>query len=156
MKSCPQCGEEKNISEFARKGINRLQSWCKPCTNARNSRRYKENPHIKANLLIANKARKKSMDRILKEKKDVPCDDCGMRFPGECMDFDHRDGVEKKFNISQASRKYGLDTILEEIAKCDVVCANCHRIRTKRRRLECATSDQMTLLVVSSGLLEEQ
>jgi hypothetical protein len=156
MKMCPQCGEEKDISEFARKGVDRLQSWCKPCTNKRNSRMYRESPHIKTRLLAANKERKRGLDRILKEQKDVPCFDCGMRFPAECMDFDHREGVEKKFNISQASRRYGLPSILEEIAKCEVVCSNCHRIRTKRRRLKCATSDQKTPLVISSDLYEEQ
>lgn len=51
------------------------------------------------------------------------------------MDFDHREGVVKKFSlykIGGATAK----AILEEIAKCDVVYANCHRERTHRRRLK--------------------
>ena len=69
---------------------------------------------------------------ITNAAKDVPCADCGGHFPPECMDFDHVRG-DKAFNLS---RGWGLSVsaILEEIAKCDVVCANCHRTRTKVRR----------------------
>jgi hypothetical protein len=49
------------------------------------------------------------------------------------MDFDHVRG-EKKFNIKQAAqRRLGTRALLEEIAKCELVCANCHRLRTLRR-----------------------
>jgi hypothetical protein len=64
--------------------------------------------------------------------KAVPCLDCGQSFPPECMDFDHvRDG--KSFSIAHFNNR-SLDALLEEIDKCDIVCANCHRIRTKARR----------------------
>jgi hypothetical protein len=49
------------------------------------------------------------------------------------MDFDHREGETKLFNLSSAWVRGGLSKIKEEIAKCDVVCANCHRLRTYRR-----------------------
>jgi hypothetical protein len=62
--------------------------------------------------------------------KDHPCSDCGGRFPSVCMDFDHRDPSEKKQNVGSMATTYNLQTILDEIAKCDLVCANCHRIRT--------------------------
>ena len=70
----------------------------------------------------------------LQVQKDKPCMDCGQRFPSCCMDFDHRPGEIKEFNIGRA------DTIpipirLKEIAKCDLVCANCHRLRTFNRSL---------------------
>lgn len=66
-------------------------------------------------------------------EKIGPCVDCGNTYPPECMDWDHRPEEEKLFSIS--SRKYVAEKkILDEIAKCDLVCANCHRIRTKKRK----------------------
>lgn len=79
------------------------------------------NHHLKVNAEI----------RLLKCK---PCADCGNTFHHACMDFDHVRGV-KKFNISAAGHNYGIRTILKEVKKCDIVCANCHRLRTYRRRL---------------------
>jgi len=64
--------------------------------------------------------------------KDIPCTDCGHRFPSYAMDFDHVRG-EKSFNISMAVKTKTLEEIKEEIAKCDVVCATCHRMRTQDR-----------------------
>jgi predicted HNH restriction endonuclease len=52
------------------------------------------------------------------------------------MDFDHRPGETKAFEISQMLGKVSMETLEAEIAKCDIVCANCHRIRTHRRKLE--------------------
>lgn len=52
------------------------------------------------------------------------------------MDWDHRPGTVKSFDIGSAVAKLGigLARLLEEIAKCDLVCSNCHRIRTHLRR----------------------
>lgn len=66
------------------------------------------------------------------ELKASPCLDCGNRFPPECMDYDHCRGV-KKFGIG-TSHLRSREVILAEIAKCDLVCANCHRIRTLARK----------------------
>jgi hypothetical protein len=63
----------------------------------------------------------------IKSAKEVPCLDCGISYPYYVMDFDHVRG-EKLFNIG-ASSHFGYNKILIEIAKCDIVCANCHRIR---------------------------
>jgi hypothetical protein len=49
------------------------------------------------------------------------------------MDFDHRDGEVKEFELNTVARMTK-QTILREIAKCDVVCANCHRERTQQRK----------------------
>jgi hypothetical protein len=50
------------------------------------------------------------------------------------MQFDHRDPREKKYLVSQMVGRAGRGTILAEVAKCDIVCANCHRERTYQRR----------------------
>ena len=65
-------------------------------------------------------------------QKAKPCMDCGNSYPTECMDFDHRDGNNKSFNVSNSTH-LSEEVLLEEIAKCDLVCANCHRIRTRKR-----------------------
>jgi hypothetical protein len=58
--------------------------------------------------------------------------DCGGTFPPECMDFDHREGETKELTIGSHLR-WAWARIEAEIAKCDLVCANCHRTRTRKR-----------------------
>jgi hypothetical protein len=72
---------------------------------------------------------------IVDSIKDVPCSDCGVRYPSFVMDLDHVRG-KKLFHVAQGVvTAYKIQTILDEIAKCEVVCANCHRIRTHNRKL---------------------
>lgn len=66
--------------------------------------------------------------------KDVPCVDCGIAYPPCVMDFDHVTGT-KQGNIANAM-SWHWDKLLEEIAKCDIVCSNCHRMRTYRRSVD--------------------
>lgn len=65
--------------------------------------------------------------------KNVPCVDCHHLFPACCMDFDHRDPTSKKFTVAQYMC-HPLVKILKEVEKCDIVCSNCHRIRTSLRK----------------------
>jgi hypothetical protein len=85
-----------------------------------------------------------AIDRL----KSVPCADCGKRYDPYVMDFDHRDPSEKKREISHLLNKTSSPwpRIVEEISKCDVVCVNCHRLRTWHppRRL-----DKRRLLIIS-------
>lgn len=62
--------------------------------------------------------------------KDQPCWDCEHSYPPECMDFDHVRG-NKKFNVAAIRT---IERLSAEITKCDLVCANCHRIRGQKRR----------------------
>ena len=64
--------------------------------------------------------------------KNRPCHDCRNKFHPDAMEFDHCRG-EKLFNISKGKKRPFSD-VEAETAKCDVVCANCHRIRTAARR----------------------
>src|SRR4029079_253940 len=64
----------------------------------------------------------------------VPCSDCGERYPPCAMDFDHRDPSTKRAAVTRMIGRAGTQRLLDEIAKCDIVCANCHRLRTFRRR----------------------
>lgn len=71
--------------------------------------------------------RKRLIDRF----RDRPCYDCHGSFDLWQMEFDHTRG-DKKFNITTGLTT-PLKVLLEEIAKCDVVCANCHKTRTYKR-----------------------
>ena len=78
--------------------------------------------------------RKRKLTEKVNELKKAPCTDCHKKFPTVCMDFDHI-GDDKILNVSAAIQQgWSFKRILLEIAKCELVCANCHRIRTASRR----------------------
>jgi hypothetical protein len=70
--------------------------------------------------------------RDLKEKS--PCGDCGKFYPYYVMDFDHVRGV-KHANVMELISTLSKKKIDLEIAKCEIVCSNCHRIRTHMRKM---------------------
>lgn len=72
----------------------------------------------------------------IREMKTKPCRDCGEVQPPEAMDFDHVHG-EKVAGIAQMW-SWGRDKVLAEVAKCELVCANCHRERTVQTMREAA------------------
>lgn len=69
--------------------------------------------------------------RWINEKKNRPCTDCGEIWAPEAMDFDHVRGekVSEITNMWSWSRK----RVESELEKCEIVCANCHRVRTVER-----------------------
>ena len=76
-----------------------------------------------------NQKHKLTVAALLQELKDVPCQDCHQKFPSCAMDFDHRDPATKRINVGNAGSR---SAVRKEAAKCDIVCANCHRIRTHK------------------------
>lgn len=85
---------------------------------------------------LKNVNRKKMLYAFVNELKQKPCYDCGVIYPPYVMDFDHR-GEEKKLDSVAILIRNGFSKkkILDEIEKCDLVCANCHRLRTYKRLL---------------------
>ena len=133
-KRCPRCQATKPVSEFPVRARGSPDSFCRACAKAYFHEYYLKN---KA-LYVARAARhSKKMQEVLRVGKDKPCADCGRKYPYYVMDYDHRDGETKLCNVSalHARRRVSMRTLLAEIAKCDVVCANCHRERTQRRAL---------------------
>ena len=67
-------------------------------------------------------------------KLDRGCADCGYCEHPDALEFDHVRG--EKRDILSRLKNYAKNEaeLLDEIAKCDVVCANCHRIRTASRK----------------------
>lgn len=145
-KTCSRCASIKPETEYHfTTGRLRRCTWCKACESQR-KREYYANPANKqrhrerqkkwtdSNLALRrryNADRKDAIDEI----KSVPCKDCGNRYPPYVMDFDHRNPDDKLFNISTGKAKRW-EVVLAEIAKCDVVCSNCHRIRSHVRLQE--------------------
>ena len=67
-------------------------------------------------------------------KTKTPCIDCGINYPYYVMDFDHVRGV-KQANVMELVSTLSKKRIDLEIAKCEIVCSNCHRIRTHMRKM---------------------
>ncbi|WP_370324049.1 hypothetical protein [Euzebya sp.] len=73
--------------------------------------------------------------QVIAEAKAVPCTDCGRWWHPYQLDFDHvRD--TKDFDIGSARNHVPTERLVQEIAKCEVVCAVCHRVRTAARAAE--------------------
>lgn len=82
--------------------------------------------------------RRAALKAWVAELKSVPCVDCNDVFHHAAMQWDHRPGVDKVMNVSRMiALKPNREAILAEIAKCDLVCANCHAIRTFDRAERC-------------------
>lgn len=74
--------------------------------------------------------------QYLRSLKNKPCMDCKGSFPPIVMQFDHRDPSQKRMGTRRCmSALKTITSINREVAKCDVVCANCHMIRTEEKRL---------------------
>ena len=91
---------------------------------------YRDN---KERVLFNNSRSRKEIRQQLSEiKENTPCEDCKHFYPAFVMEFDHVRG-DKKFDIGSGMAS-GIHIIMKEVAKCDIVCANCHRIRTHKRK----------------------
>ena len=81
--------------------------------------------------------RKKEISDIVSDlKRKSPCADCKQFYNPWQMDYDHREGSTKLYHVSGLINYGNLEAVLTEIAKCDLVCSNCHRNRTHERRAE--------------------
>lgn len=133
MRICPKCKERESA---------RHQSYCLRCHCEYQKAYHKRHPEIVERS--GAKRRAEIREKIL-AAKDKPCMDCGIKYPWYVMDFDHVRG-KKKFNLCMAAQhRWALKTVDEEIAKCDVVCANCHRKRTFGRSSNSAGRQSLTL-----------
>lgn len=122
MRICNKCNTHEVRADYA--------YTCKYCHNEYSKKWAKTNPITGREWA---KTRKKEIRELVIQAKNKPCADCGFEFPYYVMDLDHIAGT-KKFVLSVAASKHrSLDTVSKEIAKCEAVCANCHRARTFAR-----------------------
>lgn len=84
-------------------------------------------------LTEAQRIRRQKRIDYMKSKKDVPCADCGVKYPICCMDFHHEEErnqhFKKRVGVITEMKTWSIKRIDEELDKCVVLCANCHRIR---------------------------
>lgn len=83
---------------------------------------------------LKQQARRAEIRQWVASLKDAPCVDCGGRFHFAAMQWDHLPGCDKVDQISRLVTGLNRDRILEEIAKCELVCANCHATREYHRK----------------------
>jgi len=117
---------------------------CKKCSAAAQLK-YRKSSHgskVNSDYQKANKAkRSEDAKRRQKEKrlyvskiKEAPCTDCGIKYPSYVMDLDHVKGKKICDVSTLVDQNVSLKIIINEIKKCEVVCANCHRKRTHKRK----------------------
>jgi hypothetical protein len=139
MKTCNKCKIEKELDAFAnnRAKPDGKNPMCRECKKAYNAVYYtltkdKHNPGRRVRKAQYVKIAQDYVNRI---KLETPCTDCGVNYLPIVMQFDHLPEFEKKANIADlVGMGSSISRIQEEIAKCEVVCSNCHAIRGWVRR----------------------
>ena len=125
----------KPLDQFAwrRRTRGQRDNYCVDCRAAYKREHYAAN---RDQYIAAARARKRTIVAepaawLIRHFEENPCADCGEVDP-LVLEFDHG-GADKLFNIAKGLRDRSWSSVLREIAKCDVVCANCHRRRTALR-----------------------
>jgi len=126
MKKCPICLELLSEEKFYKnnKKLNGLQSYCKTCSKKRRIEDFKKN--IKNELETRKKYQKNQKQKYIDYKKTLKCINCNEN-RWYVLDFHHKND-DKNFDVaSMAVGRCSWETVLLEIQKCEVLCANCHR-----------------------------
>ena len=132
---CCRCKVAKPANEFSwrRKAKGQRDTHCRPCRSAygrehylANRERYIEQARVQKERLRLERTR-----YLIEYFKTHPCRDCGEADP-VVLEFDHL--RDKLFDIGSGLIQKRWTAVLSEIEKCEVVCSNCHRRRTARRR----------------------
>jgi len=137
MKTCSKCREVKPLDEFARDVATRsgTRGVCKSCNSLAFAawKAANADPHRVSTARRRRERRDECRARLDKLKTDMPCVDCGGRFHPVQMDFDHLPGAVKLSGVSAMIGTHAWPAIQREVEKCELVCANCHRLRTHIR-----------------------
>lgn len=127
MKYCKECACILDLSMFTKQGTR-----CASCAN-KLSREYYAKAKHKKEWLDKRNLRIKKDGKIKKERAikhlGNKCVDCNGIFPASVYDFHHLDPSIKEYNIGNIVRRKSFQTVEEELTKCVLLCANCHRIR---------------------------
>jgi hypothetical protein len=135
-KLCKGCGCVLDLAcfslKYAERGIR--QPLCRVCSREASRAYYWRNPAAYKARTAANNVRFRARNRekLRAYLAASKCADCGIS-DFAVLELDHRDPRDKRHDISELAQHAGsLAALVREIAKCDVVCANCHRRRTAR------------------------
>lgn len=133
-KKCNTCKKEKSLEEFNKNKTRKdgLQTICKICSRKKSKKFYRDNLESQREKIYKQKKDRKreSRQKVNEYLSSHPCIDCN-NDNIIVLEFDHRDRNKKHKAISEmVISGYAWKKIKEEIEKCDVRCANCHRIKT--------------------------
>lgn len=130
-KICRSCKVPQSLESFNsnKSKADGLQDECRKCDNTRTREYYKQNKtKMKSQIKAAAKKRQdKNRLWVCEYLESHPCVDCGAT-DIRVLEFDHQ--RDKITNISMMVDIHSLLSIQKEIDKCEVRCANCHRIKT--------------------------
>lgn len=135
VKRCAKCRRRKPVAAFT---VNRSrpdgrQKACNACQRAYTRAHYWQNRATYIAKARRNNAIKYAVvGAFLAWLKEQPCADCGHCFHHVAMDFDHVHG-RKVFNLADRNHTWKIECVMRELRKCEVVCSNCHRVRTFNR-----------------------
>lgn len=131
MRKCTKCGTEKQIDEFHRKGTGR-KTVCATCCREYGRSHYAANKDTYRETAKKHRdeTRRKNRDYVRKLKESAPCTDCRQKYPYYVMQFDHLGDKERNVADMMQFPRARLEA---EIQKCEIVCANCHAVRTYTR-----------------------
>jgi hypothetical protein len=132
-KRCYRCGP-KPVTSFASNTstADGLQPYCRGCHSTYTQAHYRANSEAYKARANAKRLHLKEVLRLSKLGK--PCKDCGHVFEPCSMDYDHLDSNLKTTEVSLLVTCGSEARLLAEIAKCELVCSNCHRVRTRKRK----------------------
>ena len=119
-KTCTLCGVEKPLSAYGKNKNHSdgRQYYCRECVAVKRAERCAE-----------------ARDWVNNYKMERGCTDCGYAVHPHALDLDHLPQYEKLFTVADQMHRH-IDSVKAEVSKCEVVCANCHRIRTAERKLD--------------------
>jgi len=124
-KFCSRCGLTRSIDDFNASSEFGRQYWCRDCQKAwYREHRVEHIVNVNANT---NRYRRRNADLVLEYLKTHPCVDCGESDP-LVLEFDHVRGKTKM--ICRLKLSAAPERLMEEIARCEVRCVNCHLKRT--------------------------
>jgi hypothetical protein len=133
-KACPKCSRNLTICSFSirRNSPDRRMSWCRECQSGASSRSYQGDRKaiIKRSAIRQRQTRGDNRTWLALFLADKLCMDCG-ESAADIFEFDHRHGAKSGSVSKMLQNGFSLRTIEAEIAKCDILCPNCHRIRTQ-------------------------
>ncbi len=136
-KICPGCSQERDIErDFAwkNKAKGTRQRWCKSCQAEANSKHYQNNKQIYIERALTRNAliNTETKQKLYTYLSNHPCVDCGQT-DIRVLEFDHISGNKSASITTLLRHAAPWKTIEAEIAKCEVRCVNCHRIKTSER-----------------------
>jgi 5-methylcytosine-specific restriction endonuclease McrA len=138
MRICTVCGSAKTEQEFfyRNKLTEKLHAQCKQCYVLQRRKTWRAHYHkygsnyreraVERSRKIKNSLRQQMLTYL----SDKACVRCGIS-DIRVLEFDHINPATKSFSIARGiTSTLGWDKILDEIAKCQILCANCHKIKT--------------------------